>query len=87
LNYSLLSMKFEVCVPSKFEGVYVKLLERWVELTYISTKVDGVFIRLFECGLDYILIFIKYRVFYVKLANFLYNLSHPHAIQRPRFCC
>jgi hypothetical protein len=32
-----------------------------VELTYISAKVDGVFIKLFECGLDKILILIKYR--------------------------
>jgi hypothetical protein len=75
LNYGLLPMKFEVCVPSKFEAVYVKLLERWVELTYISAKVDEVFIKLFECGLDYILILIKYRAFYVKLANLLDNLQ------------
>jgi hypothetical protein len=33
-----------------------------VELTYISAKVEGVFIKLSECGLDYILILIKYRV-------------------------
>jgi hypothetical protein len=40
-------MKFEVCVPSKFEGAYVKQFEGWVELTFISAKVDEVYIKLF----------------------------------------
>jgi hypothetical protein len=50
-------------------------LEGWVELTYISTKVDEVFIKLIRCGLDYILILIKYRVFYVKLTNLLIGIQ------------
>jgi hypothetical protein len=77
--------EFGVCVPSKFEGVYVKLFEGWVGLTYISAKVDEVFIKLFECGLDYILNLIKYSVFYVKLTNLLDNLSHPRTIRQTRF--
>ena len=50
----------------------------------ISVKFKGVSIKLTECGLDYILILIKFKGFFIKLPCLVDNPSHPCVIRRPR---
>ena len=50
----------------------------------ISAKLKGVSIKLTECGLNYILILIKFKGFLIKLARLMDNPSHPCTIWRQR---
>ena len=50
----------------------------------ILAKLKVVYIKLTKCGLDYILILIKFKGFFIKLSSLLDNPSHPCAIRRLR---
>ena len=41
----------------------------------ISAKLKGVSIKLTECGLNYILILIKFKGFFIKLVSLMDNLA------------